>query len=309
MEINKIKVVSIVGPTASGKTKLSVNLARKFSGEIISADSVQVYKEFNILSAKPTTEEISIAKHHLIDFLSVEDVYSVAQFKELASKCIKDVNFRGKLPILVGGTGLYVDSLLKGIDFETPKVKGKVELPEEKEKLMEMLLTIDPESAVNIHINNVKRLKRALEFYYSVGYPISKQVKHSKEAEPPYDVCKIGLNFRDRAILYSSINSRVNEMIKSGLLSEVYDVYKNKSVSKTAQGAIGYKEIVDYIESRETLENAYENVKMYSRRYAKRQLTWFRRDESINWIYIDDYKNFSEVIDRAEEIIEKFMRR
>ena len=308
--MEKTKILSIIGPTATGKTSLAINLAKQFGGEIISGDSIQIYKEFNILSAKPTKEELSEVKHHLVDFLSVNEIYSVAKFKEMASDCIIDIKSRNKLPILVGGTGLYIDSLIKNIDFSAPSPgEGKnISLPDSGEELMEMLKKVDPESAASIHVNNIKRLKRALEFYYTVGYPISKQVSDSKKIESPYEACKIGLNFRNREILYSKINKRVDEMAKNGLLEEAEKVYAQNEVSKTAQAAIGYKEMVDYLEGRETLEGAYENVKKFSRRYAKRQITWFKRDENINWIYIDDYNDFSQVVKKAKEITEKFIQ-
>lgn len=308
--MEKIKILSIIGPTATGKTNLAINLAKQFSGEIISGDSMQIYKEFDILSAKPTKKELSEVKHHLVDFLSAKETYSVAKFKEMASACIIDIKNHNKLPILVGGTGLYIDSLIKNIDFSAPSSNKKknISLPDSGEELMEMLKKVDPESAENIHVNNIKRLKRALEFYYTVGYPISKQVADSKKIESPYEACKIGLNFRNREILYSKINKRVDEMAKNGLLEEVKKVYAQNEVSKTAQAAIGYKEMVDYLEGRETLESAYENVKKFSRRYAKRQITWFKRDENINWIYIDDYDDFSQVIKKAKEITEKFIQ-
>lgn len=309
-KVERIKILSIIGPTATGKTNLAINLAKQFGGEIISGDSMQIYKEFDILSAKPTKKEISEVKHHLVDFLSVRETYSVAKFKEMASDCIINIKNRNKLPILVGGTGLYIDSLIKNIDFNAPspgEVKN-ISLPDSGKELIEILKKVDPESAANIHVNNIKRLKRALEFYYTVGYPISKQVADSKKIESPYEVCKIGLNFRKREILYSKINKRVDEMAKNGLLEEVKKVYAQNEASKTAQAAIGYKEMVDYLEGRETLQNAYENVKKFSRRYAKRQITWFKRDENINWIYIDDYNDFSQVIKKAKEITEKFIQ-
>ena len=164
--MEKIKILSIIGPTATGKTNLAINLAKQFGGEIISGDSMQIYKEFDILSAKPTKKELSEVKHHLVDFLSVKETYSVAKFKEMASDCIIDIKSRNKLPILVGGTGLYIDSLIKNIDFNSPssvEVKN-ISLPDSGEKLMEMLKKVDPESAKNIHVNNIKRLKRDLEF-------------------------------------------------------------------------------------------------------------------------------------------------
>lgn len=313
MNKNKTKLISIVGPTASGKTKLSISLAKKFNGEIVSADSMQVYKEFNILSAKPNKEDLSEIPHHLIDILSVEEVFSVAEFVKLARKCISDISIKNKLPFLVGGTGLYLDSLIKNIDYECSPIatEQNEEIKRLKSlsntELMNILSEVDKKTAEKIHINDTKRLLRAVEFFYTMGYPISKQVENSLKAERLYDVCKIGLNFSNRELLYDQINHRVDEMFKEGIVEEVRNIELNNKLSKTAQAAIGYKELLDYISSKETLENTCENLKMVTRRYAKRQLTWFRRDKEINWINIDDFKDFSEVICYAEDIIKKFI--
>ncbi len=305
----KTKIISIVGPTACGKTKLAVSLASNFDIEIISADSMQVYKEFNILSAKPTKKERFKVRHHLIDILSVEENYSVAEFTKSAHKCILEIRSRGNLPIIVGGTGLYVDSLIKNISYSEPKKE-----PSRKDlkilsniELMEILLKIDGESAQKIHINDHKRLLRAVEFFYTTGYPISRQVELSKKLESPYSACIIGLNFLDRQKLYEQINKRVDKMFNDGLIDEVKNVYSSKKISKTAKSAIGYKEIIDFINSSESFESAKEKLKQATRRYAKRQLTWFRRNSSINWIYIDKFNDFSCVKGEAEKIIKKFM--
>lgn len=307
MNNKKIKILSIVGPTATGKTKLSISIAKKFSGEIISADSMQVYKEFNILSAKPKIDEMKNIKHHLLDFLSVEKDYNVAQFTKEAKKCIFDIYSNDKLPILVGGTGLYIDSLIKDIDFSSPKNKIDIKFADSNEELLSILKRIDPESANKIHLNDTKRLKRAIEFFYTMGYPISEHIKNSKKIISPYEVCMIGLNYINRETLYEKINSRVDNMINQGLFEEVENIMKNKSLSKTAKSAIGYKEIEEYFSGLVDYDLACENVKKFSRRYAKRQLTWFRRNENINWIYIDKYENFSDVINQATTIIKKFL--
>lgn len=313
MNNGKTKIISIVGPTASGKTKLSIALAEKFNGEIISADSMQVYKEFNILSAKPSEEDLCKIPHHLIDILSVNEVFSVAEFVKLARECISNISGREKLPFLVGGTGLYLDSLIRNIDYECSSVD--IEQNEEINKLkslsnselMDILLEVDRKTAEKIHINDTKRLLRAVEFFYTMGYPISKQVENSLKAERLYDVCKIGLNFSSRELLYNQINLRVDEMFKDGIVREVKNIQSNYKPSKTAQAAIGYKELLDYINSKESLESTCEKLKMVTRRYAKRQLTWFRRDKEINWINIDNFEDFSEVICYAESIIKKFI--
>lgn len=314
MENNKIKLVSIVGPTASGKTKLAIELALKFKGEIISADSMQIYKEFNILSAKPTKSQIQKVNHYLIDILSVKDDFSVAKFTELAHNCIKKVYQKNKLPFVVGGTGLYVDSLIKDIEFESsssdsnsPDIMEALK-PLSNAELMEILKKIDPESSQKIHINNTKRILRAIQFYHSFGYPISNQVKRSQNTVSRYEVCKIGISFKNRQLMYENIENRVEEMFKSGIVKEVENL-RGLKLSKTAAGAIGYKEILNYLEFPHSvsLESVIESIKKSTRHYSKRQLTWFKRDEEINWIYLDDYKSFSEVIDCSEQIVKNFI--
>lgn len=307
----KISIISIVGPTASGKTDLSINLALKLDTEIISADSMQIYKEFNILSAKPEKEKLSLVKHHLIDFLSVSEEFSVSKFISLSEKYINEIYSQGKIPILVGGTGLYVDSLLKGLKFESKKnienseaIKSLDNLS--SEELFKILEKIDPVSSEKIHINNVKRLKRAIEFFYQEGYPISCQVENSKKIISPYKVCRIGLNFESRDILYDRINKRVDEMFERGIEEEVKLISKLK-LSKTSSMAIGYKEVLPYVLGNCSKEEAKEELKKATRRYAKRQLTWFKKNPDINWIYVDKCTDTSEVIEKSFEIVDKFI--
>ncbi len=302
----KIPLVCVVGPTASGKTKLATELALKYCGEVVSGDSMQIYKEFEISTAKPSMEQMNAVKHYLVSEISVTEEFSVAKFTDLAREYIEKIYKNKKLPFLVGGTGLYIDSLLKNIKFEDNINDSlKVDLSGiDNSTLFSMLQKIDPESAQKIHVNNTKRLKRAIEFFYTSGYPISEQTKKSKFSEPIYRICKIGLNYRNRDILYSKINARVDEMFEEGILEEVRKVNK-LDVSKTAQGAIGYKELIPCINGAITKEEACENLKQATRRYAKRQLTWFKRDEEINWIYIDDYSDFSYVVKEACKVVEK----
>ena len=307
----KIPIISIVGPTASGKTDLSINLALKLDTEIISADSMQIYKEFNILSAKPEKEKLSLVKHHLIDFLSVSEEFSVSKFISLSEKYINEIYSQGKIPILVGGTGLYVDSLLKGLKFESKKSSENSEVIKSLdnlsgEELFKILEKIDPVSSEKIHINNVKRLKRAIEFFYQEGYPISCQVENSKKIISPYKVCRIGLNFESRDILYDRINKRVDEMFESGIEEEVKLISKLK-LSKTSSMAIGYKEVLPYVLGNCSKEEAKEELKKATRRYAKRQLTWFKKNLDINWIYVDKCTDTSEVIEKSFEIVDKFI--
>lgn len=309
MENKLIKIINIVGPTASGKTKLGVEIAKIFGGEVISADSMQVYKEFDILSAKPSPEEMQGVQHHLVDCIPVSQEYSVSEFVSQASEAIKSVSEKGSIPVLVGGTGLYVDSLLRGMSFEKDSSRNDSKRDElfrlENEELMAILRKIDKTSAEKIHPNDKKRLVRAIEFFYCSGYPISEQTKKSKLANSPYLACRIGLNFKDRNILYDRINRRVEKMFESGMVEEVRKVSESE-ISKTAQAAIGYKELLPYINGKCTLEEAKENLKQASRRYAKRQLTWFRRDEKINWIYVDELEDSEKLTKIAEDIIKKF---
>ena len=304
-------LITVVGPTASGKTALAVEIAKTFSGEIMSADSMQIYKEFNILSAKPSYEELSQVRHHLVGFVPVLQEYSTAEFTRDAEKELIEIRNRGNVPIMVGGTGLYIDSFLKGIDFSGEKPIDNDKRAELKkysnEMLMKMLSEIDQKSANKIHINDTKRLIRAIEFFCSEGYPISKHDENSKLVPTKYRAFKLGLNFRNRDILYDRINRRVDLMFEKGIVDEVRKISK-MNVSKTASAAIGYKEILPYINSKCTVDEAKNDLKQATRRYAKRQLTWFRRDKEINWIYIDDFKDFDEISEFAKNLIKKYFR-
>lgn len=309
---NSIKVISIVGPTASGKTKLAVKLAQRFNGEIVSADSMQIYKGMQIATAKPTVAETEGIKHHLIDFVSPDEIYSVAMFVKDASRCIADINSRGKLPFIVGGTGLYVDSLLNNITFSEEQRDEKLSLElykiyEEQgiDKLLEMLSEFDIDSANRLKAErNPKRIIRAIEFYKTTGITITEQNEKSKLVKSPYNPIKIGINFKDRAKLYERINKRVDLMLENGLLDEAKDVLSNK-LSFTSVKAIGYKELKPYFYGEKTLDECVEKLKMETRRYAKRQITWFKRDLDINWLYADEYNSFEELLANAVEIINK----
>lgn len=306
MEKDLMKIISVVGPTASGKTDLAIKIAEIFNGEIISADSMQIYKEFNILSAKPSVFQLESVPHHLVNFVSVSESFSVSDFVVSAKFAAEDITKRGRIPVLVGGTGLYADSFLKGMSFENEPPKNdekRAELEKmSNEELMEILIDIDEVSAEKIHINNTKRLIRAIEFFYSAGYPISEQVRKSKGIVSPYDVCKIGINFRSRDLLYDRINLRVDKMFESGILDEVRKI-SNLEVSKTAAAAIGYKELLPYVNLNQLPENAKEILKKASRNYAKRQLVWLRRDKEIHWIYGEDFENSEEMVKAAGDII------
>lgn len=306
---NKIDVLAVVGPTASGKTKLSVELAKALNGEIVSADSMQIYKGMDIGTAKPTFEEMQGIPHHLMGFLDSKENFSVAIYVEMAHKIIADIHSKGKLPIVTGGTGLYVDSLLNSIKFfdntSDDIIRDKYsELLEEKglDYLLEKLKKIDYETYEKLlEQRNTKRIIRALEFFEVTGKTISEQNRLSKQ-DSPYNPIKIGLTCRDRQVLYDRINLRVDLMLKDGLLEEAEKVL-NSDLSNTAEKAIGYKELIPYFKGESTLDECVEVLKMNTRRYAKRQLTWFRRDQEINWIYIDEHNSFKDILNKALSFI------
>jgi tRNA dimethylallyltransferase len=304
-----IPVVAIVGPTATGKTKLAVGLSLRFGGEVVSADSMQVYRGLDVGTAKPTAEEMCGVPHHLIDFLDPSQPFSVADFVALASKSIVEIHARGKLPIVAGGTGLYVRSLLCGLSFSPQgrddafreELNRKAE-QEGAEKIWEMLREIDPESAERIHPNNVGRVIRAIDVYRVTGITMTEQIRRSREMPSPYDSVIIGLTYRDRSKLYEAINRRVDVMMQKGLLQEAETVFKMENPG-TASQAIGYKEFFPYFRGECSVEESVEQVKQESRRYAKRQLTWFRRDESLQWLYVDEAVNSEELLLQAADLI------
>ena len=305
--MNKPLVVVVLGPTASGKTSLGIEIAERFGGEIVSADSMQIYENMDIATAKPTPQEQARVKHHLIGFVPIGEKFSVAKYKEKAVEAIDQILSAGKLPVVVGGTGLYIDTLINNtefLDYEESDIRQNLELrcrDEGIEVLYNELKKIDPDTAERLHINDNKRIIRALEVYYSTGKTITEQDKLSHKNESKYNWCIIGLNAKDRQFLYDRINLRVDLMLKDGLLEET-EAFFNSDVSATAAQAIGYKELKPYINSLITLDEAIEKLKMESRRYAKRQLTWFRKKNSVNWLYIDELKP-EELINEACKII------
>lgn len=311
--MDKTKLLVVVGPTAAGKTRLAVELAKAYNGEIISADSMQVYKQMNIATAKPTPAEMEGVPHHLVDFLPLDKAFSVSDFVTLAREKIGDIAVRGKLPIVVGGTGLYINSLVNNVSFtdEKPDPVMRERLYEQAgsdngESLYNYLLEIDPESAKEIHKNNYVRLVRAVEVYKQTGKTLTEQKRLSTLTPSPYDTCVIGLNYRDRQKLYDNINGRVSRMVEQGLIEEAKKVLAVDNL-KTCYNAIGYKELMPYFENRESLEECLCKIRQESRRYAKRQLTWFRRNGSIYWFYIDDYSNFYDVIKKIKKYVETFI--
>lgn len=311
---NKIPLISVTGPTASGKTGLGVTLAKHFDGEVISADSMQIYESMDIATAKPTEEEMCGIPHHLIGFLPPDQTFSVAQFTELAKAKIEDIHARGKLPVIVGGTGLYVNSLLNNISFSEndsdEKLRAELRKKAETEgvmSLVEELRKFDPESAERIEPNNIKRVIRAIEVYKTTGITMTEQNRLSRLVESPYRAVKIGLKARDRQFLYDRINRRVDIMVEQGLLEEAEKVLAS-DCGMTAKKAIGYKELMPYFSGETTLENALEELKKQSRRYAKRQLTWFLRDEDIHWFDIDTFESVNELENAAINYAEKELK-
>ncbi len=283
-------LIVIAGPTASGKTGLSIQLAKQLNTEIVSADSMQVYRHMDIGSAKPTKEEQQGIVHHMMDFLSPFESFSVKEYTDLAKKCISQMHERNKIPVVVGGTGLFINSLIDNVLFtdteNNPAVRQELQRYVEEEgniALHKLLEEVDPESALKIHANDVKRTIRAMEIYRTTGMTMSEHIRRSRLIPSPYDLFYIGLTM-ERSVLYERINQRVDQMMSAGLLEEVHsllDMGLNDSY-QSMQG-IGYKEMIWHLQGKFTLQQAIETVKQESRRYAKRQLTWFRRDERIQW--------------------------
>ena len=312
--------LAITGPTASGKTALSLGLAEKLNAEIISCDSMQIYKGMDIGTAKATKEERARAPHHLIDFLSPLESYSAENYRADAIDVAKNIISRGKIPLFVGGTGLYIDTVKRGAAPDSPesdpeyreRILSSLKTDEDIHALWERLKSVDPESAEKIHENNVKRVIRALEIYDKTGKPKSQLDKESLTYQSEVFVGMITIDFLDRENLYRRVDMRVDMMMEEGLLSEVESLYRGGLLSGgTASQAIGYKELVDYIEGRCTLAEAVENLKLASRKYAKRQLTWFRHEKDARVIYADlpsgSMKSSEEMLSEALSIADGFM--
>lgn len=301
----KPKVVVIVGPTASGKTALSIELAKKLDGEIISSDSMQIYKDMDIGTAKVTKEEAQGIKHYLVDFVSPDQRYTVSDFKKDAETAIKEILEKGKVPIVVGGTGLYVNSLIYGIEYQDMKIDedyrnelmSRAEDPTELEKLWNEANDIDPEAMTKISKNDKKRIIRVLEIFKSTGKTKTEQEILSRQKGTEYDYKVFGISM-DRQKLYERINLRVDLMIEAGLEDEVRNLLNKYSEFPTAMQGLGYKEVKEYFDGFLTRDEMIEKIKQESRRYAKRQLTWFRRNEDIIWLDKDDgmEKNLETII-------------
>lgn len=290
------KIICIAGPTGSGKTGLGIEIAKRYNGEIISADSMQIYKEMNIGTAKPSKEEMEGIPHHLMDIVSPFSEFSVKEFVDMANEKIDEITGRGKLPVIVGGTGLFISSLIDNVQFSEGEADERLreelrKIADEKgaEYLHGMLKEIDYDSYLRLHPNNVKRVIRAIEIYKTTGITMTEQIKRSKDIPASFDLRYFGLN-TEREIIYERINKRVDIMIEKGLVKEVFELYKKGlDLKYKSMQAIGYKELIMHFEGRLTLDEAIDLIKQESRRYAKRQLTWFRRDERIRWIDILKY--------------------
>lgn len=287
----KQKLIVVAGPTASGKTRLAIDIAKSVNGEIVNADSMQIYKYMNIGSAKPTLEEQSEAKHHLIDFLDPDEEFSVADYTDLAHKVIAEIASCGKVPIMCGGTGLYINSVVNDITFGEIETDYKLreelnELAKQhgSQYLLDILKEFDPVSAQRLHPGNLRRIVRAIEFYRTTGIPISEHQEMTKQKESRYEPLMLCVKW-DREVLYDRINKRVDIMLNDGLLDEVKRLMEMGYTKElNSMKGIGYKEIIDYFEGNMSLEDTVNLIKQSSRRYAKRQLTWFRRDKRIHWL-------------------------
>ena len=305
--MEKTKIICVVGATASGKTDLAVKLAKAVDGEIISADSMQVYKNMPIATAVATKEEQDGVPHHLVKFLDTDQTFSVADFVERAKVLIDEITARGRVPIVAGGTGLFVDSLVKNISFSQVGSNAEIrnELAEKSnEELFEKLVELDPKSAENIHLNNRKRVIRALELCMS-GTSKTEQNENSMLIDSPYDALYIGIGYQDRQKLYDRINKRVDLMLEAGLENEARQMLDKQGL--TARQAIGHKELQPYIDGNITLDEAVEGLKRETRRYAKRQLTWFRRNENINWLYADEMSR-DELVEKAVDLAKNHLK-
>ena len=306
----KPRVVAIGGPTATGKTALSVALAKRFGGEIISADSMQIYQGLDVGTAKVTPEEMQGVPHHLVDILTPDKAFSVADFTAMAGKLEEEISARKKLPILVGGTGLYITSLLNGIGFTPEKVDPAIrqELQarlqaEGSQALYAELAAVDPGYAAKVHPNNTPRVIRALELYRATGRKMSAEREAARPAEKPYRSLCLCLTCRDRALLYQRIDTRCDRMMQSGILEEAKLVYDHRDTYRTAAQAIGYKEFFPYFEGTAGLTECTERLKQATRNYAKRQLTWFRRQNDAVWLYLDE----EDVTERACTLVRAFL--
>ena len=305
------KILCVVGPTACGKTKMGVLLARRYDGEVVSVDSMQIYRGMAIGTAAPTPEETEGIPHHMVAVADPAEKWSVARFTEAADACIQDILRRGKLPILVGGTGLYLDAIISGLTFAPGEAGGAVRKELEAQlaregiaPLWEELQQVDPEAAARLHIADEKRILRALEVYRETGCTISEHNRRTAALPRRYNPIYIGLAFRDRSDMRDLIDRRVDAMMDAGLLGEVQALLEQGVPrTSTAFQAIGYKELLSAVDGQVPLEEAVAEIKLRSRQYAKRQLTWLRRNQDIHWIYWEKERNFADALRIATEIL------
>ncbi len=287
--MSKTKIIVVAGPTASGKTNLAVEIAKAVSGEVISADSMQVYKGMSIASAAPAQKEMQGVAHHLVEFLDQSEGFSVSDFCRLAKEKISEISARGNVPVIAGGTGLFIDSLVDNINFTEAQTDFELRerlMQKDCDELYSMLLEVDKEAAEKIHKNNKKRVARALEIYYSSGSTKTAQDINSKKEESPYEALYFVIGFKSREVLYERINRRVDLMVEAGLVDEARENLSKKKA--TSAQAIGHKELQPYFSGEKSLEQALDDLKRETRRYAKRQITWFKRRENAVWLYADE---------------------
>lgn len=305
------KVVCVVGPTATGKTKMGVAIARRFGGEVVSVDSMQIYRGMTVGTAAPTAQETEGIPHHMIAVADPSESWSVARYAAEADRCVQDILARGALPVLVGGTGLWLDALIRGTGFAEGRQGGEIRraLQERMERegaavLLEELRQIDPEAAARLHLKDEKRIIRALEVWQETGETITDHDRRTKEAPPRYEAVYIGLDFARRQDLRDRIDARVDKMVESGLLDEVRALLSSGlPADATALQAIGYKQFLAVERGEITEAQAVEEVKLRSRQYAKRQLTWLRRNGAIHWLYWEKEPDFPAAIQKATEIL------
>ena len=307
------RIICIAGPTASGKTALAVELAKELNGEVVSCDSMQVYRRMDIGTAKPTKEEMQGIVHHMIDVAEPDEDFSVSRYCEMASPIVDDILARGKTAIIAGGTGLYMDSLIRGnafAPFPATGVRERLEAQadaEGMESMLEWLRSVDPASAARLHLSDRKRIIRALEVFLETGETITEHNRKTQAIPPQYNPLWLGLDFADRAELYHRIDTRVDAMLEMGLMEEIRELLASGIPAKcTAMQAIGYKEFVNALNGEETVEKAAEEVKKSSRHYAKRQLTWFRRNPAIHWLTRQTGQKNEEILTAARQIIYDF---
>ena len=305
------RVLCVVGPTATGKTKMGVALAHRFNGEVVSVDSMQLYRGMAVGTAAPTAEEMEGVPHHMVAVADPTENWSVAKYVAEADKCVQDILSRGKLPVLVGGTGLSLDSLIRGIDFAAGDSSGQIRQQlqarmanEGAEALLAELRTIDPQAAEKLHLKDEKRIVRALEVYYETGRTITAHDAETKLHPPRYEALYIGLDFENRDDLRARIDRRVDVMVEQGLLQEVESLLASDADRRaTAWQAIGYKQFLAVADGQATTDEAVEEVKLRSRQYAKRQLTWLRRNDSIFWVHWEKEPNFPAGLQKATEYL------